>query len=182
MPDLIAKTPLDGRAPLTLGSVTLSEAEAGQMTSVAVRKGQGGALDAALGARGLAFPAPNRFVATEAACLVWTGRQQAFLIGAAPDGLAPHAALTDLSDGWATLRLEGTDAAGVLARIVPLDLRDGAFAVGHVARTPFNHMSSVILRRGAAWYDVLVFRSMARTAWAEAEHAMRALGARAARG
>jgi sarcosine oxidase subunit gamma len=68
----------------------------------------------------------------------------------------------------------------VLARLHPLDLRASAFPAGHCARAPFNHMSSILIRTGPHVFEVLVFRSMARTAWHEAEAAMTALAARAA--
>ncbi len=100
---------------------------------------------------GLAFPAPNPSARRQSARLVWTGRDQAFLMGADPAPLAAHAALTDQSDGWAGLALEGAAAVDVLARLYPLDLR--AMPVGSAARAPLNHMSSVLhahLRRNAS--------------------------------
>ena len=182
MPDLIAKSPLAGRAPLTLAGVTLAEADLGQITSVAPFRGQDKALGKALKALGLSFPAPNQVSSKGAARLVWTGRDQAFLIGAAPQGLDGLAALTDQSDGWAALRLDGPGAGDVLARLYPLDLRAAAFPRGRVVRAPFTHMSSILMRPGAQSFEMLVFRSMARTAWHEAEAEMRALAARAALG
>jgi sarcosine oxidase subunit gamma len=171
---------LAGRAALTLAGVTLAEADLGQITSVAPFMGQDRALAKALKALGLSFPAPNQVSSKDDARLVWTGRDQAFLIGAAPQGLDGLAALTDQSDGWAALRLDGPGAGDVLARLYPLDLRAAAFPVGRVARAPLNHMSSILMRPGPQSFEMLVFRSMARTAWHEAEVAMRALAARAA--
>ncbi len=175
MPDLIAKTPLDG-AVVTIGRLTLAEFEAGPITSVAPWQGQEAALDKALKPMGLKFPAPNRISTGKAARLVWTSRGQAFLIGASPAGLAVHAALTDQSDGWATLRLTGTGAAAVLMRLVPLDLE--AMAVDETARAPLGHMQSILIRV-ADGFDILVFRSMARSLWHEVETAMKSLAARA---
>ena len=171
-----------GRAALTLAGVTLAEADLGQITSVAPFMGQDKALAGALKALGLSFPAPNQVSSKGDARLVWTGRDQAFLIGAAPQGLDGLAALTDQSDGWAALRLDGPGAGDVLARLYPLDLRAAAFPVGRVARAPLNHMSSILMRPGPQSFEMLVFRSMARTAWHEAEVAMRTLAARAALG
>ncbi len=171
-----------GRAALTLAGVTLAEADLGQITSVAPFMGQDKALAGALKALGLSFPAPNQVSSKGGVRLVWTGRDQAFLIGAAPQGLDGLAALTDQSDGWAALRLDGPGAGDVLARLYPLDLRAAAFPVGRVARAPLNHMSSILMRPGPQSFEMLVFRSMARTAWHEAEVAMRALAARAALG
>lgn len=180
MPDLIATSPLEGRAPVVLAGTTLAEAPFRQITSVAPLAGQDKPLAKALKALGLAFPAPNRFVEAGPARLIWTGRDQAFLTGAAPTGLAPHAALTDQSDGWATLILSGPQAEPALARVVPIDIRVAAFPTGHAARVPFNHMSSVLLRTGTDAFEIMVFRSMARTAWHEAEAALASRAARAA--
>jgi sarcosine oxidase subunit gamma len=171
---------LAGRAALTLAGVTLAEADLGQITSVAPFMGQDKALAKALKALSLRFPAPNQVSSNGDARLVWTGRDQAFLIGAAPQGLDGLAALTDQSDGWAALRLDGPGAGDVLARLYPLDLRAAAFPVGRVVRAPLNHMSSILMRPGPQSFEMLVFRSLARTAWHEAEAAMRALAARAA--
>ena len=42
---------------------------------------------------------------------------------------AAHAALTDQTDGWASLTLTGPHATDALLRLVPLDLRPAAFPV-----------------------------------------------------
>lgn len=127
---------------------------------------------------GLTFPRPNTFVTSAGATLVWTGRNQAFLFGFAPPELA-GAALTDQSDGWATLQLEGQSAADALMRLYPLDLRAQSFAPGAAVRAPLNHMQSVLMRTAPDMFKILVFRSMARTAWHEVEQAMKTLYARA---
>lgn len=177
MPELIAKTALQGHRPLTLAGTTLAEADPGPVYSVALFPGQEKAAAKAL--KPLAFPAPNRFTEAAEARLVWTGRDQAFLIGAEPPALDGVAAVTDQSGGWATLTLTGPLAADVLMRLVPLDLRPAVFAPGHAARAPVGHMQSVIFRTAADSLGIMVFRSMARTAWHETEVALRSLAARA---
>lgn len=179
MPDLIAKPAL-GHAPLTLAGITLAEAEPGRITSVAPFPGQGAAVSAALAPLGLAFPGPNESLSAGRARILWTGRDQAFLIGAeAPAGLSELAALTDQSDGWACLTLTGAVADQALMRLVPVDLRDSAFPVGRCIRAPLNHMS-LILTRTEVGFELYVFRSMARTAWHELDEVMTVLEARAA--
>lgn len=177
MPSLIAKTPLAGLWPETHGDLTLSEVALDRITSVAPFRGQEAALAKALKPLGLAFPAPGRFAEQGSATLVWTGRDQAFLIGATLETAA--AALTDQSDGWACLRLEGPAAEVALARLVPLDLRAQAFPPGTVARTALGHINCILLRRAVA-FEILVFRSMARSAWHDLREAMQRLAARAA--
>jgi sarcosine oxidase subunit gamma len=180
VPELIARSPLQGQAALDLGGCTLSEGHPGPITSVAPLAGQDKALARALKPLGLGFPAPGRIVTGPAAQIVWTGRGQAFLIGAPPPaGLAAAAATTDQTDGWACLVLEGAGAVAVLARLVPIDLRPAAMPPGQAARAPFNHMPAVILRDAPDRFRILVFRSMARTAWHEAAAAMAAVAARA---
>ena len=181
MPELIAKSPLSGVGAVAHGGLRLSEHLPGPMTSIAVLPGQEKAVARGLKPLGLGFPAPNTFATSGAATLVWTARNQAFLIGVAPPDIA-GAALTDQSDGWAALRLEGPEVSDALMRLYPLDLRTAAFPVGAAARAPLNHMQSILMRTGPYAVDILVFRSMARTAWHEIEAAMKTLAARATLG
>jgi sarcosine oxidase subunit gamma len=177
VPELIAKSALEGRS-LTLGSVTLAEMDPGPISSVALYPG--GAKLAAKGLKtlGLTFPAPNTFTERKGARIVWTGRDQAFLIGVAPLALE-GAAVTDQSDGWTVLGLSGGSVVDVLARLVPVDLRLAAFPVGRAVRSQLNHMNAVILRTGDYALEVMVFRSMARTAWHELEATISMVAARA---
>lgn len=177
MPELIAKTALEGRS-LTLGTVTLAEVEVGPITSVAVFPGGAKAVAKGLKTLGLAMPEPNTFVEKKGVRIVWTGRDQAFLMGVAPPDLE-GAAVTDQSDGWAALSVSGAAAVDVLARLVPVDLRLVAFPVGRAVRTQVNHMNVVILRVGDHAFEILVFRSMARTAWHELETTTHMVAARA---
>lgn len=178
MPELIAKSALEGRS-LTLGGVTLAELDVGPITSVAVFPGGAKAVAKGLKGLGLAFPEPNRFAEKKGARIVWTGREQAFLTGVKPPAME-GAALTDQSDGWTVLGVSGTGAVDALARLVPMDLRLSAFPVGRALRTQVNHMNAVILRTGDYAFEIMVFRSMARTAWHEIEAAMQSVAARAA--
>ena len=182
MPELIAKSPLSGVWPIAHGGLRLSEHLLGTITSISILPGQDKGVSRALKPLGLTFPAPGRFVTSGPATLVWTARQQAFLIGSpAPDTLL-GAAMTDQSDGWAGLRLEGPAAADALMRLTPLDLRLQSFPQGHAARAPLNHMQSVLLRTAPYAFDILVFRSMAKTAWHEVEVAMKTLLVRTLQG
>ncbi len=178
MPELIAKSALEGRE-LTVGTVTLAEVDVGPITSIAVFPGGAKAVAKGLKALGLAMPEPNSFTEKKGARIVWTGREQAFLLGADCPALE-SAAVTDQSDGWAVLSVSGAGAVDVLARWVPLDLRLGACPVGGAVRTQLNHMNVVILRTGDHAFEIMVFRSMARTAWHEVESAMHMLAARSA--
>ncbi len=173
MPDLIAKSALAGQAPVTLAGTTLHEAQLGQITSIACFPGTLAEVSARLGG----FPAPN----TARANLIWTGPEQAFLLGIPAPDLSGLAATTDQSGGWAALRLTGPKAADALMRLYPLDLRSAHFPPGTTARAPLGHMQSVLIREAESFL-ILVFRSMARTAWHEIEAALHALDARAKAG
>lgn len=179
MPELIAKTALAGRAPLVLGDTELAEVDHGVISSIAVMPGQGKAVDKALKPLGFNFPAPNSFATGAGAMLVWTARDQAFLIGAVAPDFGAAAAVTDQSGGWVSLQLKGGQAEAALMRYVPLDLRAKAFPVGRAVRAPLYHMQMVLARVAADEFRVMVFRSMAQTAWHEIEVAMRTLAARA---
>lgn len=177
MPELIAKTALDGQS-VTHGGLQLRELDPGQITSIALFPGQEEAARRGLDAAGLRFPAPNCVEAGPAgARLVWTGRDQAFLVGAEMPPLE-GAALTDQSGGWTCLALSGPGASDVLMRLVPLDLRLAQFPVGRAVRSGLNHMSMVLIRTEEHGFEIMVFRSMAHTAWHEIEDAMSSVVAR----
>lgn len=167
MAELIAKGPLDGQAPVKGGGAELSVAGGQPIWSIALFPGKAA----------MHLPEPGKWIKASGGRLVWTGLDQALLIGGTlPEGL--DAAVTDQSDGWACLRLTGPGAEAALARLVPVDLRAVAFPPGSAIRAPLNHMSSVILR-DAEGIDLLVFRSMARTAWHELAEVLAQLEARA---
>ncbi len=178
MANLTAKTAFNGLLPITSGSVTLSETTYQAITWVAPHKGKTGAVSKALTKQiGAAFPEPNRITGTDTHA-VWSGPGQAMVLG--PD-LKPltGAAMSDQTGAWASCAIEGADAAAVLARLVPIDLRDDALKVGHCARTLLGHMNCVLMRVDAHHYEVMVFRSMAATAAHEFERAMGMMDARA---
>jgi len=173
---LLSKSAARGLCPVQIGGHRLDEVTPDHIWSIAPFPGQEGALAAAL-PNGL--PAPNRTAGRVGARLVWSGRAQAFWIGAAaPDaGLAQYAALSDQTDGWCVLKLSGPRVEAVLARVTPLDLHPGMFKRGHTARTLLGHMSAQITRL-ADGVEIMVFRSMAGTAVHEIEEAMKSVAAR----
>jgi sarcosine oxidase subunit gamma len=177
VPELIAKSALEGRR-VQLSTVTLAEADVGPVTSIAVFPGGAKAVSRGLKGLGLAMPSPLTFTEKKGARIVWTGRDQAFLIGVAPPEIE-GAAVTDQTDGWTILALSGAGVVDVLARLVPVDLRLSATPVGTALRTQVNHMNAVILRTGDHAFEIMVFRSMARTAWHELETTMSMVSARA---
>lgn len=179
MDKLKASSPCAGLLPLCLGTVTLEEMDLGVLTSLSPF-GDAVALEAALQeAHGVGWPKPGRALGREGARVIWFGRNEALLTGPAADaGLAAHAAVVVQSDSWAVVSLRGAEAADVLARLVPVDLREGIFKRGHTARTQLGHMNASITRIGPDRFMVLVFRSMAATLVHELKQAMAGVASR----
>lgn len=180
MTDLTEATPCAGLVPVTAGALRLTEVGAGHVTVLAVYKGQEAALGRALAkAHGLGWPAPGEVIAGEGGRVQWFGLGMALLTGPEPGaGLAEHAALTDQSDAWAVLRLEGPGATAAMARLTPIDLRESVFGPGRTARTDVAHMAGAVTRVGAEAYEIMAFRSMAASLVHEVALTMRRVAAR----
>lgn len=177
MAKLIAKTPCSGLLPIGIGTVSLTEVDAGQITLVAPYDGRTKDVSAALkAALGITFPAPNRVTGSDPRA-VWCGMGQTLVMGTACPDLP--AACVDHSDAWAIVRIDGADAVKVLARLTPIDLRDTSFKRGHTARTLIAHMTASVTRLGPNAYEVMVMRSMAGTLVHDLEQAARNIATRA---
>ena len=177
MARLLEISPGAGLLPVAAGSCTLSELTPEAITSIAPMRGHTSAVSEALKRlHGVAFPRPNRATGKDGARCIWFGPGRAVLVGPKIATLK-YAAITDQSDGWAVLRLHGRDAAAVLARLVPVDLRARAFKRGHCARTLLDHMPVSITRTGARSFDIMVFRSMTNSAVAVLTVSMKSLAA-----
>jgi sarcosine oxidase subunit gamma len=153
--------PATGALPFTKGGMTLALVDPGPLASIAPFRGQVGAVSEALKtATGLAL-GPG-YVASSGASIQWFGRDLWLLTGvAAPD--LPGAALSDQTDAWVTLALTGPHIADVMARLVPLDLRDAAFPPGTAVRTELHGMMVALARTGPESLRIMAFRSMAGT-------------------
>lgn len=181
MPELIAKTALEGQGAFDIPGARLMPVDLGPITSIAPFPGKGKAVEKALKPLGLTFPAPNAWVAGKGgARMIWTGVDQAFLVGHPAPDMGGAAAVTDQSGGWSALRLSGPATPDVMARLCPLDFRPASFGPGRAARAQLQHMNAVFLAEDDGSLLILTFRSMARTAWDEVAHAMQGLAARAA--
>jgi len=178
--ELVAKTPCGELLPLEIGSVAAREEDLGAITALLPYLGCEKALSQALEAgHGMGFPRPNRATGKAGARAIWFGRAQALLLGPVPHpSLADHAALSDQSDAWAAVRLEGDGAEDVLARLVPVDLRAAVFKRGHTVRSQVAHMAGSVTRVGDRAFLILVFRSMAATLVHDLKTAMEAVAAR----
>ncbi len=176
MAKLIALTPGAGLLPVSAGSVTLSEISADRLTSVAPFKGQDKAVGAALKKAGLGWPKPGQSVTGKGGEVVWFGMGKALSIDADLPDLSGLAAVTDQTDGWALVQIDGAGALDVLARLVPVDLR--ALGTGGTVRSLIGHMTASITRTGDQTFRLMVMRSMTQTLVHEVHEAMEHLAAR----
>jgi sarcosine oxidase subunit gamma len=140
-------------------------------------RGQHKAVAAAIKSQlGLSLPAVGRRTIAGDVICQWTGHD-AWIVSA-PVMLDGLAAVTDQSDGFATLEIAGAGGEAVLARLVPLDLRNATFKVNHTARSLLGHLPVSITRTGAQAFEVMVMRSMAASLVHDLQGAMTGLAAR----
>ena len=178
--ELLFKTACTGLEALKISMLSLTETAPQTLTTLAPYRGQDKALSKAMeAAHGIGFPGVNGSTSGPGARAIWFGRDMALLIGPQPDpGLAKHAALTDQSAGWAVMELAGAGAEDVLARLCPVDLRAAQFDIGASLRTEAKHMMASICRLDKDRFQIMVFRSMARTLHHDLKTAMEARAAR----
>ena len=109
MINLKAKSPIEGLLPVTHSNAVLRGVDVGAITSLMpYASQQKAASDALKVAHGMAFPAPGRATGRANCRAVWSGQGQAFLLGPKADmSLSETTAMTDQSDGWVVMMLEG---------------------------------------------------------------------------
>ena len=88
-----------------------------------------------------------------------------WVLGRGAPQISPHeGAVLDLSHSRTHLRISGPEAALLLNRHLPLDLRNASFPVGTVASTAFHHVG-VALWRSDAGFEVFLPRGFAVSLW-----------------
>ena len=130
--------------------------------------------DALRSGAGLELPEAGRWTHADSLVAIRLGPDHFLLQRDGPANLmqqiAPivgdHAALIDLTDARATLRLAGPAAREILAALLPIDLHRRAFAPGRAATTLAAHLT-VQLRQldTTPTYDLSVSRSFAGSLW-----------------
>ncbi len=95
---------------------------------------------------GLAAPDAGRFAEAGGFRLLWAGERQFFLSGGRdyPAALESAAWLTDQTDGWIGIVVEGARSRAVLEKLVGIDLHPASFPAGSAARAPFEGMLAVM--------------------------------------
>lgn len=140
---------------------------------------------------GLTLPQAPRRVADGGLAALWAGPEQWMLLASEPAGpmlearlasaLDGLAAVTEIGDGRAVLRLAGPQARAVLAKGVAIDLHPDVFGPGATALT-LASMIDVQLSRlsDEDGYELILFRSLAGSLWhwleeSAAEHGIEVL-------
>jgi heterotetrameric sarcosine oxidase gamma subunit len=177
------RLPIPGAAMTPVGDVPGVTAEIRDgfgLATVLARKGASEALSRRVYERfALELPAgPRRTSASEAAFAgtgpgAWLAMAERggneFAAKLARD-LEGAASVSDQSDGYLLIRLSGPRAREALAKLIPIDLHPRAFKVGDVASTVAAHIGATLWRlsddrHSAPVFEVIMFRSLARSFW-----------------
>jgi methylglutamate dehydrogenase subunit D len=110
-------------------------------------------------------PGPGLASANGDAALLRIEPLKYWLVGVKAPDLEPQAGATlDLSHSRTHLRISGPQAAALLNRFLPLDLREASFPVGSVASTAFHNVGITMWRSGGG-YEVFLPRGFALSLW-----------------
>ena len=141
--------------PLTGEGYKIDPLPATRITAIAPFPGAADALRERLGG----FPGPGEVLDQGERRLVWAGRDLAFVFGEGlPEGLEKCCAMTDQSDGWCGVELQGAGAAALLSRRLPFDLRN--MATPTAARSVMDHLPVLVIRWQSDRFEIWVWRSM----------------------
>lgn len=162
------------KRPAAYEGIQLSAFQPPAIASMATPNGGADALAAALqSAYDIETPSVGRAAlsAKDSAMFLRLAQDQMFVLFMPPAGGKPTAPLstalgdtaylTDQSDSWAALRIEGPRSRAALERICPLDLAPGNFPPGTVARTVMEHLGVIMLCEAVDKYLLLSARSSA---------------------
>lgn len=80
------------------------------------------------------------------------------------------ASVSDQTDAYAVLRLEGRNARDALAKMFPIDIHPRSFVTGSVAVTTVAQAGAILCRLddksdGTAVFEIAVYRSLAASFW-----------------
>jgi sarcosine oxidase subunit gamma len=184
MPDQI----LTARAPFAdlpfasapLCGVLVADRDGRELATVHARKGQIGALTERVREHfGIELPrGPHRRASGDVAFAgtapeAWLATSEASGKGFAlslKEAIGAVASVADQSSGYALMRLTGPKLRDTLAKMLPIDLHERAFAPGDVASTVASHVGVTLWRLqdrgdGAPVFEIAMFRSLAGSFW-----------------
>lgn len=171
---LTAAQPLMGYAR-EFGDVSLTAPDALAIVAVALPLGaEENAKKAIRSAYGAALPDIGRMALSrdEKTTLMRLGSDLAFVLFSCetPDAearvagkLGDAAYVTDQTDVWCALKIDGPGSRAALERICMLDLHADAFTDGAVARTVMEHLGVIIARTGTDSFLLLSASSSAKS-------------------
>lgn len=146
------------KQPASYEGIHLSAFQPPAIVSMATPNGADDALATVLQtAYGIELPAVGRAAisAKDSATFLRLAQDQMFVLFVAPatgkptdairTAIGDAAYLTDQSDSWAALRIEGPQTRAALERICALDLHVDKFTPGTVARTAMEHLGVIML-------------------------------------
>lgn len=81
-----------------------------------------------------------------------------------PELSADQGACLDLSHSRTRIRISGENAVDLLNRLIPLNLSESAFPLGHVASSAIHHVG-VTLWRNERGYELFIPRGFAVSIW-----------------
>jgi sarcosine oxidase subunit gamma len=182
MADRPAATPLGHRRPIPAGEASLVAIEeiAGRaMIDLRIAPGEEQARNAAFSVLGFGLPSTPRSSSMEGdRAALWLSIDQWLIVDAPPrrqalfDGLSAalgghFAAVTDLSDARAVVRLCGEGAGLILMKGLDPDLSQADARAGSVRRAAFAGVDAIvhIARSAPETIDIFVDRSVADHAW-----------------
>ncbi|MEM8732087.1 MAG: sarcosine oxidase subunit gamma [Pseudomonadota bacterium] len=152
-----------------VGSVTLRERMDIALASVALRA------DAARPAPfGLTLPEPGFFAESESANAIWMAPGHWLIEGpgraeldfaAEVESAAPGCSVTEQTDGWVILDLEGPEGDLEQLRERLVNLPAETLSPGKATRSLVHHMSVLLIRRSPDRLSVMGMRSMAGSLW-----------------
>jgi sarcosine oxidase subunit gamma len=157
--------------------VTIAERANLGLATVAARKGQDGALTAAVRETyGVDLPAQSVTARGETMCFIGYGPGQWLVVSdtlgheALAENLATRlkglASVSDQSGGRAVLRVSGPRARDVLAKGLAVDLDPRVFPADGAVTSTMSHMGVQLWRGGEAdSYDIAIFRSVSASFW-----------------
>lgn len=180
MVDLIAMKTVKESFPIKIGTVVVEEVQTSFFT-IGVRNQIKGDLEKTIKSlTGLDWPNVCEIKSKDSISVMWFDHTHVAIMGVLPPPkLKKIAAVTDVSDAWYMVDVDGIGVRNVLSRITPIDMREEHFQIGMTQRGDLMHMQGSISCLAEHRFRIMVFRSMAQTFVRELNIAMVSVAVRA---
>ena len=180
MVDLIAMKAVEKCFPLKIGTVSVKEVQTSLFTVGVHKKIPKKLANTMKSVTGLDWPSVRQFKSKGSISVMWFDHTHVAIMGITPTPtLEGIAAVTNVSDAWYIVDLDGIDVRKVLSRVTPIDMRENQFQIGMTERADLMHMQASISCTAEHRFRIMVFRSMAQTFVHEILVAMESVAARA---